>query len=221
MAKVDVEIGSWFATPIAQAKLPGGDDLNRQLEQLFLDREAQGDKYRTPVHIPTQIGDVFESTFDLFGWPDPPVQQLARECHRVLYHLVGSLNGYTEKEMATFDFTYHAWFHVTRRGGYQSIHYHPNASWSGIYCVRVGDTVEDRPESGAVKFYDPRGATFMHTDPGNERLDPRFGTTPVYLTHEEGQLVVFPASLMHEVLPYLGERERIVAAFNAWITRNA
>ena len=35
--------------------------------------------------------------------------------------------------------------------------------------------------------------------------------------HQAGQLVIFPSWLMHEVLPYLGERERIVVAFNAWI----
>ena len=47
--------------------------------------------------------------------------------------------------------------------------------------------------------------------------DPRFSTTPVYLTHRAGQLVMFPSWLYHEVLPYHGQRERIVVAFNAWL----
>lgn len=213
------EITKAFATPIVTVMLPDAERLNGELTALFLEKEQAGERYRTPVHIPTQVGEVFESTFDLFTWPDPPVQRLARACHEILRELVANINGYTAAEMELLQFHYHAWFHITRRGGYQSIHYHPKASWSGIYCVRAGDRVEGRPESGVVKFYDPRGAVFMHADPGNERLAPAFSATPVYLNHNEGQLVLFPSYLMHEVLPYLGESERIVAPFNAWITR--
>ena len=98
-------------------------------------------------------------------------------------------------------------------------YYHPNGSWSGIYCVSAGDKVADRPESGAVKFYDSRVAALMHVDPGNERVSPTFGTTQIYLEHREGQLVILPSWLMHEVLPYMGKSERIVVPFNCWVTR--
>jgi uncharacterized protein (TIGR02466 family) len=216
---VEADVASWFATPIVTARIPDSDNLNRALRSLFLAREAEGEQYRHHLRIPTQVGPVFESRFDLFDWPDPPVQRLAGEVHAVLYHLVASLNGWSDDEMAGFTFFYDSWFHVTRTGGYQSLHYHPGASWSGIYAVQEGDPVEGRPESGQVKFYDPRGAAFMHFDPGNERIDPRFSPTPVYLTHRAGQLVIFPSWLMHEVLPYLGRRERMVVAFNAWIRR--
>ena len=219
MARVDAEIVSWFATPVITANIPGSEQLNDELAALFLEREQAGDEYRHEMHIPTQVGPIFESRFDLFEWPDLPVQRLAEEVHGVLYHVVATLNGYSEQEMGELTFFYDSWFHVTRKGGYQSIHYHPGASWSGIYAVRSGDPVEERPESGQVKFYDPRGPAFMHVDPGNARLEPRFTTTPVYLSHAAGQLVIFPSWLMHEVLPYVGDSERIVVAFNSWINR--
>ena len=219
MSEVDAEIVSWFATPIVSADIPGAEALNRELVPLFLERERAGDEYRHEMHIPTQVGPVFESRFDLFEWPDPPVQRLAEEVHNVLFHLVARLNTYTDAEMADFTFYYDSWFHVTRAGGYQSSHYHPRASWSGIYAVQPGDAVPERPESGQVKFYDPRGPVFMHVDPGNERLEPRYTATPVYLQHRAGQLVIFPSWLTHEVLPYLGRTELIVVAFNAWIRR--
>ncbi len=79
--------------------------------------------------------------------------------------------------------------------------------------------MDDRPESGAVKFYDSRAAALMHVDPGNERVSPTFGTTQIYLEHREGQLVIFSSWLMHEVLPYMGKSERIVVPFNCWVTR--
>ncbi|MDX1486837.1 MAG: TIGR02466 family protein [Acidiferrobacterales bacterium] len=217
----EAKILSWFATPIATVKIAGSESLNDALAALFLEREREGERYRHEVRIPTQVGAVFESRFDLFDWPDPPVQQLAQACHDALYDLVQTLNGYSEEEMDRFTFFYESWFHVTRKGGYQSVHYHPGASWSGIYAVRTGDRVEDRPESGQVKFYDPRGASFMHVDPGNRQMDPRYSTTPVYLDHEPGQLVLFPSWLMHEVLPYVGESGRMVVAFNASLSANS
>ena len=96
----DAEIVSWFATPIATADIPDSDALNRALVPLFLDKERAGDAYRHEMHIPTQVGPVFESRFDLFEWPDEPIQRLATELHSVLFHLVGRLNSYGEEEMA-------------------------------------------------------------------------------------------------------------------------
>ena len=123
MTQVDVEITTAFATPLVTVALPDSESLNRALTELFLQKEREGDKYRTPVHIPTQIGDIFESTFDLFDWPDEPVQRLARGCPRILREYVAPPNKYSEAGMHPFPFHYHAWFHITRRGGYQSIHY--------------------------------------------------------------------------------------------------
>ncbi|MFQ5994673.1 MAG: TIGR02466 family protein [Acidiferrobacterales bacterium] len=217
--RVDADIGSYFATPIVTATLPQIEALNQELAELFLSKEKDGDKHRNPMRIPTQVGDVFESSFDLFNWPDPPVRTLARACNVLLRDLIATVNEYDAEQMRGLTFHYHSWFHITRYGGYQSIHYHPDASWSGIYCVCPGDAVEGRPESGAVKFYDPRGAAFMHVDPGNERFVPGFNTRPVYFIHKAGQLVMFPSWLMHEVLPYVGQTERIVVAYNAWVKR--
>ena len=36
-----------------------------------------------------------------------------------------------------------SWFHVTRRGGFFALHNHPNASWSGVYCVDPGKNDAD------------------------------------------------------------------------------
>lgn len=210
------EIKGWFSTPLGTATHPEHQALNPELRALFLARESE--PYRHHIRIPTQVGAVFESRFDLFDWPDAPVQRLAEFVHTILSGLVATINGYDAAQMQGFEFFYDSWFHVTRSGGYQSNHFHPNASWSGIYCVDPGESVAARPDSGQVKFYDPRGpAAHMHFDAGNRQLDPRFSTTPVYLTHRAGQLVIFPSWLMHEVLPYLGSRERIVVAFNAWL----
>lgn len=214
MSVITADIQGWFSTPVATVRNANFESLNPRLRTLFLERELE--PWRHTTHIPTQVGAVFESRFDLFEWPDEPIQELSAFVHEALSGLMATMNAYTPAQMEGFEVFHESWFHITRDGGYQSSHYHPNATWSGIYCVDPGEAVADRKESGQVKFYDPRGPiTQMHLDAGNMQLDPRFGSVPVYLSHQAGQLVMFPSWLMHEVLPYLGHRERIVVAFNA------
>ena len=108
----DAEIVSWFATPIVSASIPDFEQLNRELVPLFLEKEQAGDAFRHEMRIPTQVGPVFESRFDLFEWPDAPVQRLANEVHNVLFSLVGRMNTYRPEEMADLNFFYDSWFVV-------------------------------------------------------------------------------------------------------------
>ena len=138
MSEVTTNVQSWFATPIGTASYPGWSSLNASLRALFIARET--DSHRHHIRIPTQIGAVFESRFDLFDWADEPVRELADWVHAALSGMVAGINGYGDAEMRSFEFFYDSWFHITRNGGYQSNHIHPNASWSGIYGVEPGDT---------------------------------------------------------------------------------
>jgi len=219
MTGPDLEIGAFFSVPIAHARMPEHDKLCDDLEQLFLAREGEGEKYRHRKYIDTMHGELFESRFDLFRWPDEPVRRLAGWCHGRLASLVQDLNGYDDAGMASLRFDYHAWFHITRRHGYQGQHNHPNASWSGIFCVHPGDSSPDRSDSGLVRFHDPRTHIDMYSDAGNRDLRLPFATGTCDWRHRRGQLVVFPSYLRHEIYPYLGERPRVVVAFNCWINR--
>jgi uncharacterized protein (TIGR02466 family) len=213
------EVASFFAVPIAHAQLPGADELCAGLGELFIERADQGDAYRHQKRIDTMHGDLFESRFDLFSWPDPPVRRLAKGCHDALARLVQKLNGYSEVQMGQLRFSYHAWFHVTRKFGYQGQHNHPNASWSGIFCVDPGDEIPERPDSGLVRFHDPRTHIDMYSDAGNKALQLPYSMGSCDWRHRRGQLVIFPSYLRHEIYPYVGERPRIVVAFNCWIHR--
>jgi uncharacterized protein (TIGR02466 family) len=210
---------AYFAVPIASCALPDSEPLCDELARLFVARAQEGDTYRHTKYIDTMHGDLFESRFDLFRWPDPPIRKLATLCHQSLARLVRDLNGYTDSEMETLQFDYHAWFHVTRKHGYQGQHNHPNASWSGIYCVDPGDQVPDRPDSGLVRFHDPRTHIDMYSDAGNRRLGLPWTMGSIDWRHRRGQLVLFPSYLRHEIYPYVGDRPRVVVAFNCWINR--
>jgi uncharacterized protein (TIGR02466 family) len=204
---------------MAHVTMNDHEQLCDDLESLFLEKETRGEAYRHQKYIDTMHGSLFESRFDLFRWPDPPVRQLTAWCHARLAGLVQELNGYSDAELATLRFDYHAWFHITRTHGFQGLHNHPNASWSGIFCVHPGDSPPDRPDSGLVRFHDPRTHIDMYSDAGNRRLGVPWTMGSCNWRHRRGQLVMFPSYLRHEIYPYVGERPRIVVAFNCWINR--
>ena len=110
----------------------------------------------------------------------------------------------------------HTWFHVTRHGGFTILHTHPMASWSGVYCIDPGETPEDRPESGVLRFHNPHHYSNYFVDAGNLRLKPPYHHGTWSIRFQPGQLVLFPSWLQHEVMPFYGSNERITVAFNCW-----
>ena len=211
--EVQAAIHPLYVVPLMSAQLPEAEALNGQLAQLFLELEAQGDAYRDIVQRDTQHR-IFESRFDLHLRKEPPVQQLFAFINRTLLGFIANINGYDEAQMANIEFDMHAWFHVTRTGGFQGVHNHANASWSAIYCVDPGDPGSGF--SGAVRFHDPRAVGDAYRDPCNENLKVPYKLGPWQLSHKPGQLIVFPSYLWHEIFPYEGQRPRIVVALNAW-----
>jgi hypothetical protein len=212
-----IKVTDMFATPMVEARFPNHAPLCAALAKLFLEKEREGERYRDPQKRLTQFGPLFESRFDLFKWTDPPVVEVARFTHTCLSQLIQQITNYGPEDLGRLRFDYHAWFHVTRKGGYQGVHNHQNASWSGIFCVDPGDPVPDRPESGLVRFYDPRTCAYYYSDAGNLGLRMPYQHGGYDLIHQAGRLVMFPSHLNHEIFPYLGERPRIVIAFNCSI----
>jgi len=209
-----INVTDLFSTPMADAQIGEHEILCDQLRTLFLAKEAEGDAVRNERQRATQFGPLFESRFDLFRWPDPPVKAVAHFCHASLVQLLRQLTSFTDEEFNKLRFDYHAWFHITRRGGYQGLHNHQNASWSGIFCVDPGDSPGQRPDSGLVRFHDPRFCSAFHAEAGNMGLDMPYNHGGFDVHHRAGRLVMFPSFMMHEIFPYQGERPRIVIAFN-------
>lgn len=208
------QIRAMFASPFVFCQHPDPARLNAALRELFVAREGEGPKYANDHPYTERNSTLFESRFDLFAWPDPPVAALRDFCLANVMQIVAQLNGYDETTMATLAVKTDAWFHVTRRGGYFGVHNHPLASWSGVYCVSSGVNDASEPDSGKLTFVTPLHASGMYVDPGSEHLKPPFGIQNFGLLLQAGQLVLFPSHLLHHVLPFQGEGERITVAFN-------
>ena len=210
------EIFPAFAVPMAQTFHPQAESLNAALKALLLEREALGDQYANPNPSLKQHAGVFESDFVLFSWPEDCVQKLRLFCWTALGRAIQELNGYSVEDMARLEIFSHTWFHVTRYGGFTILHTHPMASWSGVYCVDTGETPEDRPESGVLRFHNPHHYSNYFLDAGNAKFKRPYHHGTWNIPLKPGQLVLFPSWLQHEVLPFYGRDERITVAFNCW-----
>ena len=210
------DISPLFAIPVAIAKHPDPDPLNADLRTLFLAREAEGDRHRNPNPLVLRNAALYESNFDLFRWPDPPIQALKAFCWQHLFQTVRELNGYSDQEIAERKVFNDAWFHVTRDSGFFGAHNHPMATWSGVYCVSDGDPAGSGDVGGELSFLNPFPAANMFVDAGIARFAPPFSWGNLHFRLQPGQLILFPSWLLHEVAPYHGSSERITVAFNCW-----
>jgi len=217
MSVSDIQVSSGFATPFIVRHLANPEGLNEQLKALFLEREQQGAKYEEDVPTLTLKVNLFESRFDLFSWPEPCVQQLKKFCLETLAMTLTKVNGNTLEELSQLQIFNHTWFHITRPGGYMGTHNHPMASWSGVYCVDPGGEDNNNPDSGVLRFHDPRNSVNMYMDAANNHWGEPFVPGTRNYRFKAGQLVIFPSFLMHEVATFSGSGQRITVAFNAWV----
>lgn len=208
------EITPVFPVPMVVAHLEDCESLNRELRELFLAREAEGDRFRNPEPFVYRNAALFESNFRLFDWPQACVGRVRDFCMKSLYRAISELNGYDSATLQRLHFAIESWFHITRRGGFFGAHNHAMHSWSGVYCVKH-DGDDPDSDSGKLTFLYPNSAASMYLDMASANFRMPYAQSPVKLRLQPGQLVLFPSWLMHEVLPFEGEGERITIAFNA------
>lgn len=214
MVSAAIALTPIFAVPLGEAHLVPCERLNRELEALFLARESDDYRNPAPSHVPQE--EVFESRFNLFRWPEACVQELRSFVLDTVARTVLQATNLRPEELARLKFHNHTWFHITRHAGSFVAHNHPMASWSAVYCVRAGDAPPAEPRSGVLRLFDPRPGANAYRDPANERLHAPFATRSIELRLREGQIVVFPSYLFHEVAPFYGSDRRITVATNCW-----
>jgi uncharacterized protein (TIGR02466 family) len=98
------------------------------------------------------------------------------------------------------------WANVNPPGAQHIRHNHPNNFLSGSYYVTAG-AGGDR-----IKFSDPRGQTSVMAPPTHNHN--RFNSNNVMMPVAEGDLVMFPSWLDHEVPINQSNADRVSIAFN-------
>lgn len=216
-----MQIESLFAVPLLSTVIPNSEALNAQLEALFKARALVGPRYQNiEPQMRIQPG-VFESEFDLFSWQEPCVAALAQICVRALWQTVVLMTGANQAQLDRLEMKLDAWFHLTETGGYHALHNHPNATWSGVYCVNPGDASPSHIDSGVLSLLNPLSMGNMFLDYSNHNLVSPFSLNGHGVKFVPGQLVIFPSWLWHQAMPYFGKKTRITVAFNAWFPLRA
>jgi hypothetical protein len=192
--------------------------LNATLKRFVLQQEARGGAAANPRPLTQRNATVYESHFELFRDNEPAIQELKAFCWDRLLATIGTLNGYDLPTLERLQIYNDCWFHVTRRGGFFGLHNHPNASWSGVYCVDPGQHDADKKDSGLLSFVNPTIMSAMHMDAGIANMQLPYGHHVANVRLTAGQLVIFPSWVLHDVKPFEGEGERITIAFNCWFT---
>lgn len=210
----DIQLHPLFAVPFGETRLAPCERLNQELETLFLERETEEHRNPTPSHIAQ--AETFESRFNLFRWPEACVQELRGFMLDAVARVVIETTTLRAEHVARLKFHNHTWFHISRYAGSFIAHNHPLASWSAVYCVRAGETVPEHPDSGVLRFLDPRQGADAYTDPATTTLHRAYALRPLEIRLAAGQLVVFPSYLFHEVAPFYGRDRRITVATNCW-----
>jgi hypothetical protein len=211
------ELVNMFAVPFTFSRHPTHSQLNPALRRSLLALETSG-AAANPRPLTQRNSALFESHFNLFRNPDPAIQELKVFCWDQLLALIGRLNGYDLPTLHRLQIYNDCWFHVTRRGGFFGLHNHPNASWSGVYCVDPGQHDAGKRDSGLLSFVNPMIMGAMHMDAGVAKMPLPYGYQVASLALEPGQLVMFPSWVLHDVKPFEGEGTRITIAFNCWFT---
>jgi len=207
-----------WPTPIGVHRLPGAEDLNPLLVRVFgaLRAQQQGGDAR-PFFA---SGDDLLQRIRLPEWQVfvrfvvEALRDTVTQANRAAWPAEGAAQGLPLRLAIDG-----MWFQVSNRGAFHDVHTHGNCSWSAVYCVQV-DPEPRRVQhptygaaNGVTRFYGPPFAQLggAHVDLGNAYLQPPH----VDVAPLPGQLVLFPAWLAHQALPYDGELDRVIVSFNA------
>lgn len=202
----EVQLRSYFATPIAMVELPNAAALNEALHEAILAREAS----HPSVHHSNLGG--WQSSWDFATWGSGAGATVLRSAVALANRLTTDRQG----KPVNIEWRVNAWANINRAGHGNEFHTHPGSYWSGTYYVDDGGVADDPSLGGEFELQDPRGVApamyaplLCFATPGgrsvgaSELIRPRAGT-----------MILFPAWLSHGVRPYGGARVRISVAFN-------
>jgi hypothetical protein len=220
---VSMKAMSLWSAPLVFIKNPFHSEIKKELTEFILEQEEkQNREIEMGIAAITKY-KISEGRWDFLNEPNEAV-------HRLSDFFASTINVLSQLNQNHWDLeNYHpvleydsAWYHVTRKGGFEYEHHHPNSSWSGIYYVDVGDVVKDAnipsmlgeliplAMGGATCFYNPVKPSYI--DPGSSFLLKQ-GTIETF--PQDGLLLFFPSWMPHAVQPYDGDKKpRITVEFN-------
>jgi uncharacterized protein (TIGR02466 family) len=207
---IQIRAQTHWITQIFTIDNPDHAQIKPGLVEYVYELERRGSEQSTVA--PGAKGNMFESKFNLFHHDQPEVKRLKDFCLSSVHQIAAKLNaGLWSPDDRVQVNAVESWCHITRSGGYHDVHTHPMCSWCGIYYIDPGDS-DVRGKNGVNRFYEPRINVNFYSDYATRYL---YQEGSVDMPSTEGMLVIFPSYLRHSALPYTGEKDRLIVAFNS------
>lgn len=194
-----------WPTQLLRQRLPGADKANPILAQEIARLEAENASLTT---------DYREQNF--LAGENPAVGWL-RDC------VNRATVNYLRRQGIDYklDWSLQAWPNVNRLGDYHDPHNHPHAYLSGTYYVAVPQSrakLKTRSDvrPGCISFYDPRASANMTAIKGDGQIEAEYTVSP-----KPGEILLWPAFLLHFVHPNLSDEPRLSVSFNVVLKRPA
>jgi uncharacterized protein (TIGR02466 family) len=192
-----------FPSPIMHFDWPESETLNRRLKEIIFEIRAKSSGV-----VKTNRGG-WQSEANLQTWKYSEIEELADRIVQLAQEYVARTLGSRDDRFKA-GWSIRAWANVNQKGNFNRTHDHVgrHSFFSGVYYVDVGDIDEHGRANGRTVFEDwTCVATNISDDPNPYQRD--FKMIP-----KNGRMLFFPASLMHSVETYGGDRPRITIAFN-------
>lgn len=204
--ELELQIGHFFATPIAATLLPDAESRNRELKARILAEREREDSIAA-----SNLGG-WHSGRPIGQWGGSRVDEIIDAAKQVAWRMTYDRSGNPVRA----NWAIRAWANVNGYGHANEFHYHPGVYWSGTYYVDDGGRLNDHALGGEFEIMDPRGPGVAMYAPSLAFADggQNTGGTSIRFTPRPGLLMLFPAWLQHQVRPYLGPSQRISIAFN-------
>lgn len=209
-----VERMDTWITPLYVTEFSGHVELEKELKDcVYQHRAMNAESVASGIAI-TAKQSLYESTLDFLQQDRDSITILRAAIEeQVLIAAQDANQEVWPESMRTRVTVTESWCHITRNGGYHDTHSHPNCSWCGIYYLDIGES-NFSTRNGVNRFYDPRINAEHYLDAGSSYLNAEgvWDIDPV-----DGHIIIFPSYLKHAALPYFGEKDRIVIAFNCQV----
>ena len=146
------------------------------------------------------------------GWQSQRFNYFSTDLQDI-YHIVDNRFKYLVKclnfkhvEESIFNY----WININSKNSFHHKHPHLLSLFTSVYYVKVPEN------SGNIILHNPQINYTMYMSPHMIESYNTFNSTTYSIHPKEGQLLIFPAWLEHEVLPSNTEEERISISFNSF-----
>ena len=187
-----------FPDPIFHYKLENYKQINKELLNYILELQKKDKKGNNR----SNRGGWHSPNFDLVN-PGPPINFI-NSFKDFLKHIIEDEFGW--EYIPNKQRVVAMWAIINKKNSYNVKHNHQNCYLSSAYYIK-------KPEnSGDITFYDPKESKTYRFPEVEKHTN--YSAESVTIKPEEGDLLIFPSYLYHDVGVNLSDEERVVVSFN-------